>query len=32
MVKEMREIDDCDKEEFGTLDSENTIDILGDRW
>ena len=29
----MREIDECDMEEFGTLDSsENTIAILGDRW
>ena len=28
----MREIDECDMEEFDTLDSENTIAILGDRW
>ena len=28
----MREIDECDMEEFDTLDSENTIVILGDRW
>ena len=29
----MREIDECDMEEFDTLDnSEKTIAILGDRW
>ena len=31
----MRKIDECDMEEFGTLDSsgsEKTIAILGDRW
>ena len=31
--EEMREIDDCDMEEFDTPDSsEKTIAILGDRW
>ena len=33
--EEMREIDECDMEDFGTIDSsEKTIDILliGDRW
>ena len=31
-VLEMRKIDECDMEEFGTLDSsEETIAILGDR-
>ena len=30
---EMRKIDECDMEKFGTLDSsEKTIAILGDRW
>ena len=30
---EMRAIDDCDMEDFGTLDSsEKTIAIVGDRW
>ena len=30
---EMRKIDECDMEKFGTLDSsEKTITILGDRW
>ena len=30
---EMRKIDKCDMEKFGTLDSrEKTIAILGDRW
>ena len=29
----MRKIDECDMEEFGTLDSnEKTIAVLGDRW
>ena len=29
----MREIDECDMEEFDTLDSgEKTIAILGERW
>ena len=33
LEEEMREIDECDMEEFGTLDSsEKTIAILGDRW
>ena len=33
MLEEMREINECDSEEFGTLDSsEKTIAILGDRW
>ena len=33
LEEEMREIDECDMEEFGTLDSsEETIAILGDRW
>ena len=32
-VLEMRKIDECDLEKFGTLDSsEKTIAILGDRW
>ena len=31
--EEMREIDECDMEEFGKLDSSGkTIAILGDRW
>ena len=31
--EEMREIDECDMEEFGTLDSsEKTIAILEDGW
>ena len=29
---EMRKIVECDMEKFGTLDSEKTIAILGDRW
>ena len=32
MLEEMRKIDKCDIEEFGTLDREKTIAILGDRW
>ena len=33
LQEEMREIDECDIEEFGTLDSnEKTIAIPGDRW
>ena len=31
----VKKIDECDKEEFGTLDinsSEKTIATLGDRW
>ena len=28
----MRKIDECDMEKFGTLSSEKTIAILGDRW
>ena len=33
MCYEMRKIDECDMEKFGTLDSsEKTIAILGDRW
>ena len=33
LEEEMREIDECDMEEFDTLDSsEKTIVILGDRW
>ena len=33
LEEEMREIDDCDTEEFDTLDSsEKKIDISGDRW
>ena len=33
LEKEMRKIDECDMEKFGTLDSsEKTIAILGDRW
>ena len=32
-VLEMRKIDDCDMQKFGTLESsEKTIAILGDRW
>ena len=32
VLEEMREIDECDTEEFGTLDSsEKTIAILGDK-
>ena len=32
-IEEMREKDECDTEEFDTLDSsEKTIAILGDRW
>ena len=32
-VLEMRKVDECDMEKFGTLDSsEKTIAILGDRW
>ena len=31
--EEKRKIDDCDMENFGTLDSsEKTIAILGDTW
>ena len=33
LAEEMRLIDYCDMEKFGTLDhSEKTIAILGDRW
>ena len=33
LQEEMREIDECDMEEFGTLDSsEKTVAIPGDRW
>ena len=33
MSEEMRKIDECDMEKFGTLDgSEKTIATLGDRW
>ena len=33
MLEEMRKVDECDMEEFGTLDSsENTIAIPGGRW
>ena len=33
LEEEMREVDACDMEEFGTLDSrDKTIAILGDRW
>ena len=33
MSEEIRKIDECDMEKFGTLDSsEKTIAILGDRW
>ena len=32
-VLEMRKVDECGMEKFGTLDSsEKTIAILGDRW
>ena len=33
VLQQMRKIDECDMENFGTLDSgEKTIAILGDRW
>ena len=33
LEEELREIDECDMEEFGTLESsEKTIAMLGDRW
>ena len=33
VLREMRNVDECDMERFGTLDSsEKTIAILGDRW
>ena len=33
LEEEMREIDECDMEEFGTLDiTDKTIAILGERW
>ena len=33
VLREMRKVDECDMERFGTLDSsEKTIAILGDRW
>ena len=35
VLEEMRKIDECDMEKFGTLDinsSEKTIAILADRW
>ena len=33
VLEEMRKIDECGMEKFGTLDSsEKTIAILGDRW
>ena len=33
VLEEMRKVDECDMEKFGTLDdSEKTIAILGDRW
>ena len=33
MLEDMREVDGCDIEEFGALDSsEKTIAIAGDRW
>ena len=33
VLEEMRKIDECSMEKFGTLDSsEKTIAILGDRW
>ena len=33
VLEEMRKIDECDMEKFGTVDSsEKTIAILGDRW
>ena len=33
VLEDMREIDECDMEEFDTLDSsERTIAILRDRW
>ena len=33
LLEEMRKIDECDMEKFGTLDCrEKTIAILGDRW
>ena len=32
MLAEMRKTDECDMEKFGTLDSDKTIAVLGDRW
>ena len=33
VFEEMRKVDECGMEKFGTLDSsEKTIAILGDRW
>ena len=33
MLEEVSKIDECDREELGTLDSsEKTTAILGDRW
>ena len=33
VVEEIRKIDECDMDKFGTLhSSEKTIAILGDRW
>ena len=33
VLEEMRKIDECSMEKFGTLDSsEKTIAVLGDRW
>ena len=36
LEEEMREIDECDMEEFGTFSTQNssekTVDIQGDRW
>ena len=33
VLEEVREIDECDMEGFGTLDSSGkTIAVLGDRW
>ena len=33
VLEEMRKIDQCEMEKFGTLDGiEKTVAILGDRW
>ena len=32
VLKEMRKIGECDMDKFGTLDSEKTIAVVGDRW
>ena len=32
LEQETRKTDECDMEKFGTLDSDNTIAVLGDKW